>query len=272
MAFTDYIIGGGFFPQVILAIVIAFILHMGLIALDTLSRLYKRMGGSRTELMPNTYTSEVTTVQVRQNPNLKDAIPVYMSDNELTGTEFSYSFYLNINKNTFTGDALLAHVFHKGNSTIFPLLGPGVFISKANNTMRIYMNSYKTWNNYCDVDNIPVGKWFHCALVYKAGRLEIYINGNMIKKLSFEDSVPYLNYGDYYFFSMNKFTNNSACIDEFKVMGPFSGLLSRCRYFNYALSYSEIQSAMSEGPSDVIESGNIGGVPPYMTDNWWVSK
>jgi hypothetical protein len=272
MGFNDYIIGGGILPQIILAVVIVFVLHMGLIALDTFIKVYRRMGGSRTELMPNTYLAESTTIQVRQNPNLKDANPIYMSDNELTGTEFSYSFYLNVNKNTFSGDDQLAHVFHKGNSTLFPLLGPGVFINRKSNVMRIYMNSYKTWNNYCEVDNIPVGKWFHTSLVFKNNHLEIYINGNMIKKLSFEDSVPYQNYGDYYFFSMNKFINNSACIEDFKVTGPFSGLLSRCRYFNYALSYSEIQSAMNEGPSDVIETQNMGGVPPYMIDNWWVSK
>lgn len=273
MAAGDFLLGQGIISQLVLAVVIAFVLHIGLLSLDTLVRVYKRMGSSRIELMPYTYSSEAKSYQVRQNPNLKDAVPIFMSDNELTGIEFSYSFYMNVSKNNFSGSSGLMHVFHKGNSSLFPLLGPGVFMKSETNTMRVYMNSYKTWNNYCDIENIPIGKWFHCTLVYKNNGLEVFINGNMIKKLSFTDTVPYQNYGDYYFFSMNKFLPNRACVDAeegMQMVGAFKGMLSRVRYYNYALSYSEINSLMNEGPSDKVDPVAMGGVPPYLVDNWWV--
>ena len=135
------------------------------------------------------------------------------------------------------------------------------------------MNSYKTWNNYCDVANIPVGKWVHCALVFKKNALEVYINGNIKNRLNFEGTVPYQNFGDYYFFSNVKvdIPSSNTCIDEnVKFMGSFRGLLSRVIYYNYALSYSEIKAALNDGPSNKVESSNIGGTPPYLTDNWWV--
>lgn len=272
---NSFLLGSGVFPQLILAIVIAFVLYIGMTAFDALARIYKRMGGSRMELMPYTYSSEAKSYQINQNPNFPKAKTVYMSDNELTGVEFSYSFYLNIGKNNFNDTDALTHVFHKGNATMFPLLGPGVFIKSDKNTMRVYMNSYKTWNNFCDVDNVPVGKWFHCALVYKNDGLEIYINGNLKKKLSLADSVPYQNYGDYFFFSMHKLlldkTTNPYVNVDMKILGAFKGLLSRMRYYNYAISYSEIQALVDEGPSDKVDAGDMGGVPPYLTDNWWVS-
>jgi hypothetical protein len=272
---SNYILGSGGLPQLILAIVIAFFLYIGMTAFDSLARIYKRMGGSRMELMPYTYSSEVKSHQVKQNPNLPGAKTTFMSDNELTGVEFSYSFYMNINKNNFDGEDKLRHAFHKGNATMFPLLGPGVFVKSDKNTLRVYMNSYKTWNNFCDVDNIPVGKWFHCALVYKNDGLEVYINGNLKKKLSLADSVPYQNYGDYFFFSMHKLmlrkTTQPYIDTDLTIEGSFKGLLSRVRYYNYALAYSEIQSLVDEGPSNKIDSSDMGGVPPYLTDNWWVN-
>jgi hypothetical protein len=271
----NYILGSGLLPQLILAIILGFILYVGMTAFDGLARIYKRMGASRVELMPDTYSSEVKSYQIRQNPNLPDAKTIFMSDNELTGVEFSYSFYMNINKNNFDGNDYLKHVFHKGNSELFPLFGPGVFVKSNENIMRIYMNSYKTWNNFCDVTNIPVAKWFHCALVYKNDGLEVYINGNLKSKLSLADSVPYQNYGDYYFFSMKKLQltkNGQPCINEnLNIQKSFNGMLSRVRYYNYALAYSEIQALVDEGPSNKVDATNMGGVPPYLKDNWWVS-
>jgi hypothetical protein len=47
-------------------------------------------------------------------------------------------------------------------------------------------------------------------------------------------------------------------------------MLSRMRYYNYAISYSEIQALVDEGPSNKVDAADMGGVPPYLTDNWWV--
>jgi hypothetical protein len=273
---TNYILGSGVVPQILLAVIIIFVLYVAMLTIDAFNRIYNRMNGSRTELMPYTYSSDMKSYQIKQNPSLPDSKPVFISDNEMTGVEFSYSFYININKNNFNGTEGLMHVFHKGNAAIFPLLSPGVFVKSEKNTLRVYMNSYKTWNNYCDIDNIPIGKWCHCALVYRNQGLEVYINGNLSKKINLADSVPYQNYGDYYFFSMHKLQlskTTQPCIDtNMNIFGPFKGMLSRVVYYNYAISYSEIQSLMNSGPSDKIDNvSSNGGVPPYLTDNWWIN-
>ena len=100
MDFT-YLLGLGVLPQILLAAIICILIYLGMLTFDSFVRMYKRMGGSRFELMPHTYSSETKSYQIKQNPNLPDAKPVTMSDNELTGIEFSYSFYININKNNF---------------------------------------------------------------------------------------------------------------------------------------------------------------------------
>lgn len=279
MDFT-YLLGLGVLPQILLAAIICILIYLGMLTFDSFVRMYRRMGGSRFELMPHTYSSETKSYQIKQNPNLPDAKPVTMSDNELTGIEFSYSFYINVNKNNFNGSEGLRHVFHKGNVGMFPLMGPAVFMHSEKNIMRVYMNSYETWNNYCDIDNIPVGKWVHIALIYKNNALEIYINGNLSKKISFTNTVPYQNYGDYFFFSMNKLllntSNNFSCIKQandgnvMDITGPFSGLLSKVIYYNYGISYSEIQKSIEDGPSTKVDAAEMGGTPPYLTDNWWV--
>jgi len=47
------------------------------------------------------------------------------------------------------------------------------------------------------------------------------------------------------------------------------GMLSRLTYFNYALTYAEIQMLMNEGPSSKMDSSLMSDVPPYLADTWW---
>jgi hypothetical protein len=48
------------------------------------------------------------------------------------------------------------------------------------------------------------------------------------------------------------------------------GMLSKLNYFNYALSYGEINSLMNDGPSSTLSSTTTGtNIPPYLDDTWW---
>ena len=40
-------------------------------------------------------------------------------------------------------------------------------------------------------------------------------------------------------------------------------------YFNYALTYGEIQQLMNEGPSTEMDESVTRDVPPYLADTWW---
>jgi len=264
--------------QLVVATVAVVVLYLGMGSLEGLSGLIGRLQMARTELLPITYNMTNKTFQISQNPNVQGSKPVNPSNNAMTGTEFSYSFFLMIAAGSFKGDKGLTHIFHKGSPQEFPLLGPGVFMASDTNTLMVYMNTYDKFNNCAKVENLPVGKWVHVTITCESSELLVYINGNIKTRLPFDVTPPYQNYGDIYAFSQRMITLRGSQIpaiggtdDTFKVMGCTGGMLSRLFYFNYALSYSEITSLMNQGPSSTID-GTQGGMPaPYLKDNWWTA-
>ena len=270
------IAGKGFFQQVLLVLVSLTVLFFLFVTFEYLVISVMRMGSKSVELMPYTVAAEdkqyVFTQDLNKDPFGKQ---ILFSDNERTGTEFSYSFFLYVNPSTFSGDDVLKHVFHKGFATPWPLLGPGVFLKGNSNTLRVIMNAYKGPMTYIDVENIPVRKWFHCVLVCRKNSLEVYINGNLIKKLPFEGSMPYQNFQNVTLFS----TLNATLSDKTTVSldgpvrfdGAFSGNLSNLIYFAYALSYTEIQALVTRGVSSKTLS-KAQDMPPYLTDTYWTTS
>jgi hypothetical protein len=212
-----------------------------------------------------------------------------VSDNQLTGIEFSYSTFLYIADDTDDGSGTLSwkSIFYKGyESGPFPLLGPGVFVSSGLNdgtTLRIVMNTYDSWFNALDVKQIPLNKWFHLAIVLRNSSLEAYINGNLANKLSLKGTLPYQNYQPLILFpnvktAQNDFTSTSASPkrglpagENFFVNGKFSGYISGLNYFSYALTYSEIQTHLNVGPSSKFDQQSMDK-PPYLIDTWWTQR
>jgi len=191
-------------------------------------------------------------VIISQNPNKEGSVTLPRSSNEKGGIEFSYSTWLFIdNYNYKLGQ--WKHVFHKGNDSSWPLRAPGVWLHPTKNALRVYMNSYDEIAEHIDIENIPINKWFSLIMVMRGQTMDIYINGNVKKSLKL-NSIPKQNYGDVY---INAF-------------GGFSGYLSRLRYYDYALNYSEIDAVNKAGPNlmPVAESNEN---PPYLTANWWTN-
>jgi hypothetical protein len=267
--------GPGIIPQILYSCIVIVILYLVFMFIEIIYNYINRLRMSRTELLPDTNDMAYKSITIPQNPNNKAAKPVYLSDNERSGIEFTYSFYLNINPSTFRTEKGLLHIFHKGFSTQFPLLAPGVYMRSDTNTLRVYMNTYKTWNNYVEVDNFPVGKWVHVAIVCKNTAMELFINGNLSRKLSFNGYLPYQNYEDICCFSQRRITLKHSIIpslngEDLDIFGYATGFLSRLSYFSYALSYGEINSLMNEGPSNKMASSTTDvNVPPYLDDTWW---
>ena len=103
------------------------------------------------------------------------------------------------------------------------------------------------------------------------------MNGNIKSRLGFDLSPPYQNYGDVYAFSQRRFTLNPAQVssltDPFNVTGAVNGQFSRLFYFNYALSYSEINSLFNQGPSSTIDSTTgSANTQTYLSDTWWTAN
>lgn len=270
-----YIVGSGFLPQIVVSLILATLLYIVLMSFEIIYKSVKAVKGTRVDLLPMTINSENKPREFEQNPNSQNAKLLPLSDNERTGAEFTYSFYLFINPSSFRQEDGLLHIFHKGNPSPFPLMGPGVFLKSNQNCLRVYMNSTKTWNNYVDIENIPVKKWVHVAVVARANGVEVYINGNLAKKLNLDGATFYQNFGNLYLFSQRTCVVNPALAPSvgdsiLQIFGTYSGNLSNLSYFSYALSYTEISSLVAEGPSRKTEDATADA-PPYLEDSWWVS-
>jgi len=211
---------------------------------------------------------------IPQDPSKSNSVSLGMSVNERTGIEFAYSFFLYVNPTTFSGTDTLYHVFHKGYTSPWPLMGPGVFIKGTTNTMRVVMSTQGNPYRYMDVQNIPVKKWFHVVLnCYSAG-LDIYVNGNLSNRLSFSNTMPRQNYQDIIVFSPTVRTVPSTIPvlggSGIQFGGAMSGMLSSMKYARYALSINEIKSLMAQGPSKQMPAPS-SDMPPYNADDWWTS-
>jgi hypothetical protein len=155
-------------------------------------------------------------------------------------------------------------------------MSPGVFMKNNVNTMRVYVNSSTTWNNYLDIENVPIGKWVHIGVVARANSVEVYINGNIAKKLNMQNGVIYQNFGNLFVFKTDKLRLNPVSIpsmkgEPFVIVGAMQGQMSRLVYFNYALSYTEIQALVDEGPNPITDTRAMDQ-PPYLRESWWVSN
>jgi len=278
----SWILGTGILPQLILGLCVSTLLYIFFMSVETIYKSYTAVSKTRIPLLPCTVNPEDKQIEFEQNPNAKDNKILPLSDNERTGAEFTYSFFLWINPSSFNRqeDGLL-HIMHKGHPSPFPLMSPGVFLKSNINTMRVYMNSSRTWNNYIDIENIPVKKWVHVSIVGRSNAVEVYINGNLAKKLNMDQSVFYQNFGNLYLFNQRNLILNPTIVPSLKptqetplrIFGAFNGNMSALSYFSYALSYTEIQSMLNAGPKSGACDANSGlNQPPYLEDDWWVTR
>jgi hypothetical protein len=251
---------------IVITAVLFFLVKM---VFETTSVLKKRF----TEILPYTLNAadgkKVILQDLSKDP---DAIPILPSDNERTGIEFSYSFFLYVNEGTITGQDVLKSVFYKGyDGSPWPLMAPGVFIKGETNTMRIVYNSSAEPYNFVDVENIPIGKYFHTVLNFKSGALEVHINGRIVKKLTFPQTIPYSNFGNIVIF--NNYDSGTTTINRppygnIRFEGAINGQISNLMYTRYALSFGEIQNLLNKGASNVIKQ-TTKETPPYLADSWW---
>lgn len=233
----------------------------------------------------------------KQDPSNPNNTLLPLSENQLTGIEFSYSTFLYISEDSIDSPTTEGWrtIFYKGyEKGPFPLCGPGVFVgyppvSSGKTplpTLRVVMNSYDSWFNKVDVPQIPINKWFHLVVLIRKNACEIYINGNLANKVSFAGTLPYQNYQPLVLFSDYKNNGESSNWkttsafdikkglpdkENFIINGKFNGYISNLYYFSYALTYSEIQGMMNLGPSSQFDDQAMDK-PPYLIDSWWTSR
>ena len=273
---SSFLSGTSVVPQIVVGLLISIVLYIVLLSIEMVYKSFKQISGTRVDILPLTISSLDKPRNFDQNPSIKNAILLPLSDNERSGAEFSYSFFLWIDPSSFREEEGFLHILHKGHPVPYPLLGPGIFLHSNTNTLRVYMNSSTTWNNYVDVENIPVKKWVHVVVMARDNSIEVYINGNVTKRLSITDGVLYQNFGNLYLFSQRPVLLNKTLIpslvgESLQIFGTYTGNFSNLIYFSYALSYTEIQSLLQGGASTKTEKKNEDS-PPYLEDTWWVNK
>jgi len=279
------------FPQILYGLVVVGIVYILYMGIEVLWRAYLGYGTTRVVVYPMTTNMSKTFQQDPANPL---AVTLRVSQNQLTGIEFSYSTFIYVSDATFTNNTSpqqWATVFYKGyESGPFPLCGPAVFVSTdANNNpvLRVIMNSYNSWFNKVDVTQIPVNKWFHLVLTLSSNNtLNVYINGNLANKLVLDGTIAYQNYQPLLLLPVVKtatpteFNNSSSTTnylrgippgETFIISGPISGFISNVIYYSYSIGYAEIQSLMQMGPSSQMDTMSMV-VPPYLIDTWWTQQ
>jgi hypothetical protein len=285
------------FSQIVTSVIITGVVFVIYMIVETLWRAYLMYKSAKIVVYGKTGNMNRS---FPQDPASTDPNTVYLplSENQLTGIEFSYSSFLYIQDTTFStnaaGDNGWNTVFYKGyTSSPFPLCGPGVFVSSGtsknpNPTLRIVMNSYANWFNYLDVNQIPINKWFHLVITVSNNTLNVYINGNLANKKTFAGTLPYQNYQPLNLFpayrtpaaSQNDFDNTGSSGDSkrgipagesFVINGPMTGYISNIFYYSYGISYSEIQELLNLGPSNQMDASDMT-IPPYLIDTWWTQQ
>jgi hypothetical protein len=281
-------------PQLVIAIAITITIFIIFMAFEQLYKSYLNYGSAQVSVYPYTGSSSKQKI-IKQNPSDPKAITLYPSENQLTGIEFSYSMFLYISDENETATTGWNTIMYKGyESGPFPLCGPGLFVStdsssdvgpggKGTPTLRIVMNSYAKWFNTLDIKDVPYNKWVHLALVLRKNTLEAYINGNIANTLEFNGTLPYQNYQSLILFpsyrspSVAEFNASNGPKrgipegENFIIHGKFSGYVSSVTYYTYAISYAEIQSALTAGPSNKMDTGSMD-MPPYLIDSWWTNR
>ena len=82
-----------------------------------------------------------------------------------------------------------------------------------------------------DVDNIPLGRWFHMAVVVRRRSTEVYIDGRLSSTKTLETDMVE-NTGNLYL------TQN----------GGFSGSITQLRYYNSPISNIDVGKIYAAGP------------------------
>lgn len=279
----SFVSGPGLLPQLIITVVGFLVLYAVLTVAETIVNTVKSFYRQTAVIQNDTVNSSFKLLQDLNG----DSPLIFPSNNESQGMEFSYSMFIFIDPKTFNKDVsqvcngsttnnatMLKHIFHKGSKAGFPLISPGVFVMGDRNTIRIYMNSSTKWDNFVEVPNIPVAKWFHLVITLKGKYMDVFINGNISVRHEFQ-TVPKLNYGNVYVMTPLTFPKPNmqiASVGDFKIDNAMEGMVSRIRYYAYALNYSQIDSLYREGPSTTIVSKSFSQVPPYFYDDWWVNR
>jgi hypothetical protein len=265
----------------LLGVIIIFIILMQL----GVQLVYYLVGPSENPKIINGMVEGTSSHTFSQNPNDSGSKPIFRSNNQLSGIEFTWSVWLYISE--YDNDRTkYRHVFHKGDGTMlnedyavsdisfnagmnFPSNSPGLYLKPWENELLIVMNTHPDTGSDGDVtradhilekieiDNIPMNNWVNVIITCKNHNLDVYINGT-ISKRHILTGVPKQNYGDIHVGGAN----------------GFNGKLSNLWYWNRNLGTQEINNIVKHGPDKrMISNTNLtSNQHNYLSMRWFLGN
>lgn len=243
---------------ILVLIVFLFLMNLGISIINYFTT------PSKSPFIINGMIDGSTQMIVPQDPKNPDSKPIYKSNNQSEGLEFTWSSWIYIN-DLGKDSNKYQHIFSKGDGEFDPITSissvnnaPGVYISPMTNKLHIIMDTVDKddTNTIINVDNIPLKKWVHIAIRAMNTKLDVYVNGIIASRLELINT-PKQNYGNIYI-GQN---------------GGFFGKLSALRYYDRALNVFEINKIVSSGPNltTINDTNDLGGFS-YLSNYWYASK
>lgn len=204
-------------------------------------------------------------VIIYQDPKNADSIPILRSNNQNMGIEFTWCLWMYINDTSKTPK--YSAIFNKGNAAYDDdgmatvNNGPGLYLDNTGNDLAIVMNTVAASNpsETIVVKDVPLRKWFHCAIRIENTALDVYINGSIVSRSILQD-VPKQNY-----------QNVNICKN-----GGFNGNIADLQYFDKALSIFQLNNIVSWGrntsAANAAGSADATGFPYYLSNLWYSSN
>lgn len=185
---------------------------------------------------------------ITQDPRNSNSKTVYRSNNASKGIEFTWSVWLNLTDMP-TGQNT---VFIKGTGSNN---APGVYVDKETDgtaKLIIKMDDSNSTTQSIPILNIPVKRWFHIAIRQQNKIMDVYMNGTIAKRYTFEN-LPKQNYDDIRIAPDNGFT----------------GKLSNLRYFDSALNVFQITNIAMAGPNLTNADDAKDTKFDYLSSSWY---
>jgi Concanavalin A-like lectin/glucanases superfamily len=188
------------------------------------------------------YSRRQSTVNSKFNP-VYVTDPTYATDTKFTsqtgfalppespyGLQYTYSFWLNVHdlEYRYNQDKVIAR-----SGSVEGTLNPMIFISAVSNNLMVRIKNRQGQDTF-GVQNIPLMRWVHVAVVLNNRNVDIYMDGKLERShvLSFVPSLPNAN-------SEKLFICND---------GGYQGRISKFQYFSKALGPSDIYNVYISGP------------------------
>ena len=186
---------------------------------------------------------------ITQDPRNSNSKTIYRSNNASKGIEFTWSVWLNLTDMP-TGQNT---VFVKGTGS---KNAPGVYVEKETDgtaKLIIKMDDSNSTTQSIPILNIPVKRWFHIAIRQQNKIMDVYMNGTIAKRYTFEN-LPKQNYDD-----IRIAPDNNG----------FTGKLSNLRYFDSALNVFQITNIAMAGP-DLTNADDAKDTKfDYLSSSWY---